>query len=102
MVASQLREPAVSPARARPNNPDLLRLWVMALAALFVAGCASNEPQGVEIVSVGSSPANRTLMAACSPVGIISTSSLPLLRIQWPLRRQEALGQVSDEAGNIL
>jgi hypothetical protein len=35
-------------------------------------------------------------------VGLISTSTLPLLRVQWPLRRKEALRQASDEADNIL
>ena len=53
-------------------------------------------------MSAGPSPGTLRLSAETARVGMISTSSLPLLRIQWPLRRREALGRVADETESIL
>ena len=87
---------------ARVPQARTVGLWLAVLAVLLSAGCATNPPRGVQIMSAGPSPATLRLPPNAAQVGIISTSSLPLLRIQWPLRRQEALGQVSDEADNLL
>lgn len=72
----------------------------LALGVLFIlAGCsAPSEPLGVR--RLASEPPSFHLPGA--RVGLVSTSTLPLLRIQWPQSRREALGQVDAEAYHVL
>ena len=75
---------------------------VLALALVALGGCATKPPQGVRVLDAGPPPSASERVYGAVPVGLISTSTLPLLRVQWPLRRKEAMRQVSDEADNIL
>ncbi len=75
--------------------------WHWALIAAVLAGCAAPaEAPGARRVASDPVPAGFTLPAA--RVGLVCTSTLPLLRIQWPQSRREALSQVDSEAYKVL
>jgi len=93
--------------RTWPSAPRFMERcgdWALtlALALLALGGCATKPPQGVRVLDAGLPPGILEQRHQPGPVGLISTSTLPLLRVQWPLRRKEAMRQVSDEADNIL
>lgn len=72
------------------------------LGLLLFAGCAAPAPTGVQVLSTRLAPTTRGSSVDTAPVGIISTSSLPLLRVQWPLSRRETLRRSSDQTEEIL
>lgn len=72
----------------------------MLALACVLCGCSSPPQTGVQVTR--SEPPAARLWLPTAPVGIVSTSVPPLLHIQWPLRRSEALDGVSDEAEHVL
>ena len=67
---------------------------------VVLAGCATDPARGVTVLERQS-----PLSPSVSPpprVGLISTNPLPLLRIQWPRTRQQALADVEEDAAHFL
>lgn len=65
-----------------------------------LCGCSSPPRPGVQVTQSRAVPGSFDLPG--ERVGIVSTSAPPLLHIQWPLRRREALRGASDEAEHVL
>lgn len=76
--------------------------WPLAIvAALILASCsAPSEPLGAR--RLASEPPGAGFNLPSARVGLVCTSTLPLLRIQWPQSRHEALRQVDSEAYQVL
>ncbi|MBE7499503.1 MAG: hypothetical protein HS113_04190 [Verrucomicrobiales bacterium] len=94
MVASFPSNPRPSP----PRQPRWRRWSPLTLVVL--AGCATDPGRGVTVLERQSPPSPP---ASPPPrVGLISTNPLPLLRIQWPRTRQQALADFSEDANHFL
>lgn len=98
--------PAASPvasfpsgARPSPRRQPRWRRW-SPLTLVVLAGCATDPGRGVTVLERQSPPAPP--FASAPRVGLISTNPLPLLRIQWPRTRQQALAEVEEDATHFL
>ncbi len=76
--------------------------WFSALAAAaLLAGCAApSEPLGAR--RLASDPPHPDFNLPRARVGLVCTSTLPLLRIQWPQSRREAMREVDSQAYRVL
>lgn len=81
-----------------PRQPSWRSAFIFAL--VVSVGCATGPRSEVAILERQLPPS-----AQASPLpraGLISTNPLPLLRIQWPRTRQQALADLSTDANRFL
>ncbi len=93
-----------SPGNRQARKPALRQVGraLTGMLLLAVPSCSTSKPEGLEIQASAMPEPPPALRLRDASVGLISTSTLPLLRIQWPQSRRQALQDVAGETENIL